>query len=76
MKKDNSDGMKQGMCFNNAAQYVASISPEPLSPNDWAKAVYAYAQSLYSMSDLNQPTTEEKDISQAPQTVKDIFGAV
>lgn len=80
--KDNSDGMRQGMCFNNAANYVEAISPEPLAPAAWAKAVYAYAQALYLLGDLAVEATvvppaeqpKEVPITEAPKSVQDIFG--
>ena len=79
--KDNSDGMRQGMCFNNAANYVEAISPEPLAPADWARAVKAYAQALYLLGDLAAeevvPPTEqvtEVTVAEAPKTVQEIFG--
>lgn len=52
--KDNSDGQRQGMCFNNAAAYLnANVLPNKmLSPNEWAKAVYSYALALYNKGDL------------------------
>lgn len=76
--KDNSDGMRQGMCFNNAAAYVAAISPEPLSPRDWAKAVNSYAQALYLVSELSKEVQEapkEVTLAEAPKSVQDVFGA-
>lgn len=79
--KDNSDGMRQGMCFNNAANYVDSISPKELTPTEWAKAVKAYAQALYLLGDLAAeevvPPTEqvtEVPVTEAPKTVQEIFG--
>ena len=81
--KDNSDGMRQGMCFNNASNYVEAISPEPLAPADWARAVKAYAQALYLLGDLAAeeetvvPPAEqvtEVTVAEAPKSVQDIFG--
>lgn len=79
--RDNSDGMRQGMCFNNAANYVEAISPKELTPTEWAKAVKAYAQALYLLGDLAAeeavPPTEqvtETPITEAPKSVQDIFG--
>lgn len=80
--KDNSDGMRQGMCFNNASQYVLNVSPEPLAPAEWAKAVNAYAQALYLVSELSKepieveaPKTKVVTIAEAPKSVQDVFGA-
>ena len=85
--KDNSDGMRQGMCFNNAATYVLAVAPvldkEPLNPTDWARAVKAYAQALYLLGDLAAeeetvvPPAEqvtEVTVAEAPKSVQDIFG--
>ena len=74
--KDNSDGMRQGMCFNNAAAYVLNVSPEPLSPNEWAKAVNSYAQALYLVSELSKdvPVVTETPLSEAPKSVQEVFG--
>lgn len=77
--RDNSDGMRQGMCFNNAAAYVLAVSPEPLSPNEWAKAVNSYAQALYLVSELSKevpaPPVKEVTLAEAPKSVQDVFGA-
>lgn len=51
-RPDNSDGMRQGMCFNNAAAYVTEKSDKKLSPQEWADAVFAYAEALYTKGDL------------------------
>lgn len=64
------DGMRQGMAINNAAQYVAAISPEPLKPSEWARAVSQYARALYDASDLNAQPEASQDV----KSVKDIFG--
>jgi hypothetical protein len=67
--KDNSDGMRQGMCINNAANYVNKILgvDEPLDAAAWAKAVHAHATALYRLGDL----TQDPDV----QNVKDVFDA-
>ena len=77
--KDNSDGMRKGMAINNAATYVNAVSPEPLAPKDWAKAVTAYAKELYVVSELEDvapvpPTEQPKEVAEAPKTVQEIFG--
>lgn len=56
-KPDNSDGMRQGMCINNGAQYVANNYAE-LTPEAYAKKVEAYARELYKI-DL----TKEEDLN-------------
>ena len=50
--KDNSDGQRQGMCFNNATSYVNSTVDSNLSPAAWARQVYDYANALYALGDL------------------------
>lgn len=83
--KDNSDGMRKGMAINNAATYVNLISPEPLAPKDWAKAVTAYARELYLVSELDseaveadkeavRQVVEEVTIAEAPKSVQEVFG--
>lgn len=67
--KDNSDGMRQGMCFNNAANYVTACATEIVDPKVWAKTVYKYANELYLLGDLGQ--TEEEAPTEG-KTVKDI----
>lgn len=55
-RKDNSDGMRMGMCMNNAANYVNSLSFEKtLTDQEWALTVYAYASALYALGDLKNP---------------------
>jgi hypothetical protein len=61
--KDNSDGMRQGMCMNNAANYVATLEfPKALTDTEWAKLVYGYANALYVLGDL-------KVVSEASESV-------
>ena len=78
-----------GICvsagFTNVVLYssiirltICPVSPEPLSPNDWAKAVNSYAQALYLVSELSKevPTTAtELALADAPKSVQDVFGA-
>lgn len=77
--KDNSDGMRQGMCFNNAANYVATLEfKQALTDKEWATTVFSYAQALYRMGDLNveqeasQTVTEPTDEGLA--SVQEVFG--
>lgn len=82
--KDNSDGMRQGMCFNNAANYVNSLDfGKPLTDSEWARTVFAYAQALYRMGDLNvapegsQVATEPVVEQPTPlENVQAVFGNV
>lgn len=73
--KDNSDGMRQGMCFNNASLYLntlyeAGIYTKPLTTSEWAEAVYNFAQALYLTGDLKQQEEASNDVIEG---VKDIF---
>lgn len=59
--KDNSDGMRQGMCINNAANYVNSIefrgedgNLRALTDREWSETVHSYATALYRLGDLTQ----------------------
>ena len=74
--KDNSDGMRQGMCFNNAANYVATLEfPQALTDAEWAQTVFAYAQALYRMGDLTQPpVATQLPAEEVPTTVAGVFG--
>lgn len=54
---DRGDGMRQGMCFNNAATYVAQLlatGKKTAGPNEWASTVHAYAEALYQQGDLKE----------------------
>lgn len=62
---DRADGMRQGMCINNAANYVNALGISDISDKEWAKMVYDYAKALYVLGDLN---VEPKD------TVVDLSG--
>jgi len=69
-KKDNSDGMRQGMCINNAANYVNSLEfPQALTDREWASLVHSYATALYILGDLK----EAEEIT--AETVAGVFGA-
>ena len=71
--KDNSDGMRQGMCFNNAANYVATLEfKSALTDVEWATTVFSYAQALYRRGDLTQAPEASQDV---PTTVAGVFGA-
>lgn len=70
--KDNSDGMRQGMCFNNAANYVATLEfPKALTDAEWAQTVFSYAQALYRMGDLTQAPEGTQEV---PASVAAVFG--
>lgn len=69
--KDNSDGMRQGMCFNNAANYVNTLEfPQPLTDSEWADTVFAYAQALYRKGDLSVAPEGSQDTD---ESMKDKF---
>lgn len=44
-----SDGQKQGMAIKSAADYVTKHSKDKLAPEQFAKAVEAYATALYNL---------------------------
>ncbi len=75
--KDNSDGMRQGMCFNNAANFVNTLVFEKtLTDREWADLTFAYAQALYLKGDLNVPVegSQQEAEPDAADTVKELFG--
>ena len=51
---DNSDGQRQGMCINNAANYVNNTQGDKLEAKDWANMVHSFAQALYNKGDLTK----------------------
>lgn len=60
--KDNSDGQRQGMCINNAANFVnASEDRKDLTPVMWAERVWRYANALYALGDLTKDQGEKLD---------------
>lgn len=70
--KDNSDGMRQGMCFNNAANYVNTLEfKQALTDTEWADLVFNYAKALYLMGDLNQEDEHNQEVA---STVEEVFG--
>lgn len=83
--KSREDGMRQGMCFNNASQYVLKASEgKTLSPEQWARAVYVYATALYALGDIQLDKIEEVPVhteadvpeitKEEVQTIDEIFG--
>ena len=72
--KDNQDGQKQGMCINNAANYVNAQyeAGKPLRASEWAEAVHGYASELYALGDLQPPVVG--DLSDAPKNVQELLG--
>lgn len=75
--KDNSDGQRQGMCLNNAANYVATLEfPSALTDVEWAQTVFAYGQALYRLGDLTQAPvgSQAAPADDVPTTVAGVFG--
>lgn len=58
-RKDNSEGMKMGMCINNAANFVNAIATPEMTDTDWANMIHAYASALYTLGDLVATPAEE-----------------
>lgn len=78
--KDNSLGMRIGMCINNAAAYVNTLEfKKPLTDSEWAQTVIAYGKALFVLSD-DKAFTEAPEGSQAApvdepaQSVAQVFG--
>lgn len=68
------DGMKQGMCVNNAANYVLKVTELngiELDPEEWAKKVNQYANALYAKSELSLDPVAAEEVN----TVNSLFGA-
>lgn len=53
-----SDGARQGMCINNAANYV-NANPVAYTADVWAENVHKFASALYALGDL---TAEEPSL--------------
>lgn len=58
--RDNSDGQRQGMCINNAANYINSQSKD-YTPVEWADRVWRYANTLYGLGDLKKESNTSID---------------
>lgn len=85
--KDNSDGQRQGMCINNAANYV-NANEKDLTPVAWAEQVWRYANALYNFGDLKKEDVTEAldtgtldEIADVPddgrislEDIEDVFG--
>jgi len=68
VEKDKQDGQRQGMCFNNAANYVNNHAGDKAVAEDvWAKKVWGYAKALYDLGDL----TKEPESESVAETFKD-----
>jgi hypothetical protein len=79
--KDNSDGMRQGMCINNAANYVNGLEFEKaLTDVEWARTVFSYANALYRLGDLTKTPEDSQEapaenVDQTPlESVQAVFG--
>lgn len=77
VRKDNSDGMRQGMCINNAANFVNALSFADMTADAWATMVYDYANALYAKGDLTGEVADQAAEQQAEdfkKSVEDVFG--
>jgi hypothetical protein len=80
VEKDKQDGQRQGMCINNAANYLASKpNIEFVRPDTWAGAVHAYAKALYDLGDLATDVTvpaapDQPEPRSTAENIADIFG--
>lgn len=79
--KDNSDGMRQGMCINNAANYVNGLEfDKALTDVEWATTVFSYANALYRLGDLTKAPEGSQEapaenMDQTPlESVQAVFG--
>ena len=71
--KDNSLGMRIGMCINNAAAYVNTLEfKKALTDREWAETVVAYGKALFVLSDDSNFTAAQQ--GEVPKTVSDVFG--
>lgn len=66
--KQASDGQRQGMCLNNAANYVSQHGTKIMTPDEWADTVHSYAEALYNKGDL-----EIKPVSNQLKDVQEFF---
>lgn len=72
--KDNSDGMRQGMCINNAANFVNALAVPEMDAVAWATMVHTYANELYALGDLTGlPTITAEEIDHTAPAKK-VFG--
>jgi len=62
VEADKQDGQRQGMCFNNAAQYVTDHSSSIVEPDVWAQTVWKYAKALYDLGDLNKEPASTAEV--------------
>lgn len=58
---DNSDGQRQGMCINNAANFVNSMVSADIQAHEWAEMVHSFATELYKLGDLDGQAAEADD---------------
>lgn len=58
------DGMKQGMCINNAANYVKELGVDIFEPSEWAVKVHSYASALYGLGDLVEKTADGVNVKE------------
>lgn len=76
--KDNSLGMRIGMCINNAANYVNNLdirdndgNSKFLAPEEWATTVASYAIELFHNTEDTNFTEEKKAVIEGEHVVLD-----
>jgi len=74
--KDNSLGMRIGMCINNAAAYVNTLEfPKALTDREWAETVVSYGKALFRLSDDSNFTQQEQAAEPTTlENVQAVFG--
>lgn len=74
IKKDNSDGQRQGMCLNNAANFVNNHLGLEVDPKVWAETVHSFATALYNLGDLKEEVKTAPVVTEEAQSVMDLIG--
>lgn len=83
IQADKNDGQRQGMCINNAANFVNGYllkQDETVTPQEWAEMVHVHAQALYALGNLDGEAQQQTDgtteeVTDLAADVKNIFGA-
>lgn len=70
------DGQRQGMCINNAAAYISTMSSEKVDAKSWASEVHKYASALYALGDLDDFVEDMTDdeLGAKMTKVEEVFG--
>jgi hypothetical protein len=81
VEKDKQDGQRQGMCINNAANFVNRFADklDAFPADEWAEAVFTYANALYKLGNLGEQLAVAQveapaEKAEVPGNVADIFG--